>query len=434
MYTLVYGYGASGKSAIKCLLELGRKVAVYADNYVDIEFDVDNRSGSTPEKALLDVNLIVVSPSIDLDSPLLLLARKTGIEIIGEIELGYRNLSASIIAITGTNGKTSCTELLTKMLKNADIDANYYGNIGVGLAQNCSKLTCDKVAVLEVSSFQLATTELFCPKIAICLNIDEDHLEYHKSMENYISCKRRIFKNQDISEYAVLNYDDKIVKAFDKEISSTTYYFSLRHKVKGCYLLADCIYFCDDKVEYVCKIGDIKIKGEHNIANCLACITACKILNIPNNVIVKTLREFDLSAHRLQLINTINGVKYFDDSKSTNIMSTICACKAIGGMTTLLIGGYDKGLDHRKLFDGLPENVNTIICFGANKEKIIKEYKLNYKKTLIKADSLEDAIIIASKVKCDNVLFSPATSSFDRFENYIERGNFFKDCVMRINN
>lgn len=434
MLTLVYGYGASGKSAVKCLRRLDRQVAVYADKIISVESGVINRSGMSVDEAISDVSLVVVSPSVDLDCELLVEAKKRGIEIIGEIELGYRNLFGDIIAITGTNGKTSCTELVTKMLKNANINADFYGNIGVPLAENSHLIGEDKVAVVEVSSFQLATTELFCPKIAMCLNIAEDHLEYHKIMENYINCKKRIFENQDKNEYAILNYDDEIVRQFNKNISSSVYYFSLKHKVKGCYLLDTSIYFCDDVAEYVCDVKDISIKGEHNIANCLACITACKILNMPNNVIVKTLQEYELSAHRLQLVNTIGGVKYFDDSKSTNILSTLSACKAMKGKTTLLIGGYDKGLDHRKLFAELPENICTIICYGANKDKIVKEYKSSYQNTLIRADNIEDAIEIASKVKCENILFSPATSSFDAFDNYIERGNFFREFVTRIKN
>ncbi|MDE6565720.1 MAG: UDP-N-acetylmuramoyl-L-alanine--D-glutamate ligase, partial [Clostridia bacterium] len=182
----------------------------------------------------------------------------------------------------------------------------------------------------------------------------------------------------------------------------------------------------------ICDCKDIKIKGRHNIANCLAVITACKILNIPNSVIISTLQEFELSKHRLQIVNIIDGVKYYDDSKSTNIHSTISACKAVDGRTTLLIGGYDKGLDYTKLFSELPIKINTIICFGANRDKILNSSEKSYSRTIIKADSLEDALDIASKVKCENVLFSPATSSFDRFLSYGERGEFFKEYITRF--
>lgn len=434
MLTLVYGYGVSGKSAVNLLLKLERQVAVYADNQIEVKEGVINRSGLSATKALEDVGLICISPSVELECDLLKEARLRNIEIISELELGYRNTQGDIIAITGTNGKTTCTELITTMLKNAQINADYYGNIGVPFAENSLDITEDKVAVLEVSSFQLATTELFCPKIAICLNIADDHLEYHKSIENYIKCKLKIFKNQDKNEYAVLNFDDDILKEAAKDIKSDVYYFSLSNKVKGCYLQGKSIYFANSNEEYICSVDDINIKGEHNIANCLACITACKILNMPNNVIVNTLRQFELSSHRLQLVRTIGGVKYFDDSKSTNILSTISACKAMIGKTVLLVGGYDKGLDYRKMFDELPIKVTTVICFGDNKDRIIKDSDKSYCTSVIRADSLEDAIEISHKIKCDNVLFSPATSSFDRFANYAERGNFFKDYVMRFKN
>lgn len=432
MLTLVYGYGVSGKSAINCLLKLGRQVAIYNDSPVEVTEDVINRCGLEINEVLEDVSLIVISPSVGLNCELLKVAKTKKIEIIGELELGYRNTLGDLIAITGTNGKTTCTELVTKMLKDAGLKADYYGNIGVPLAENSFNITEEKVGVVEVSSFQLASCELFCPKIAICLNIADDHLEYHKTMNEYIKCKMGIFKNQDKSEYAVLNYDDEIVKNFAHKIHSNVYYFSLSHKVKGAYKKGHSIYFCADSPEYICDISDINIQGEHNISNCLACITACKILNMPNNIIVNSLKEFELSSHRLQLVNTIKGVKYFDDSKSTNISSTISACKSMNGKTTLLIGGYDKGLDYRKLFKELPIKITTIICYGENRDKIVKDSFKSFATTIIKADSLEDAIEIASKVCCDNVLFSPATSSFDRFKNYIERGNFFRDYLKRL--
>ncbi len=432
MLTLVYGYGVSGKSAVNCLQSLGREVAIYTDN-IGGNFDgITDLSGLPIDDVLKQVGLIVISPSIDINSPLLVEARKRHIGIIGELELGYRNFKGDIIAVTGTNGKTTCTRLITEILKNTGLNADSYGNIGIPFAENAPNLPEDKVAVLEVSSFQLNTTELFCPKIAMCLNVAEDHLEYHKSMDNYVKCKRDIFKNQDKSEYAILNYDDEIVKNFANKINSNVYYFSLTHKVKGSYLKGGSLYFCGDKTEYICSVSDIKIKGEHNIANCLAVITACKILNIPNSIIVKTLKEFELSSHRLQLVDNISGVNYYDDSKSTNIHSTLSAVRAVEGKTTLLIGGYDKGLDYTKLFKELPIKINTVICFGANKDKIVQSFSKSYSTTIIKADSIEDALDIASKVKCDNVLFSPATSSYDRFSSYAERGEFFKEYIKRF--
>ncbi len=430
MLTLVYGYGVSGKSAVNCLVKLGRQVAIYADKHIKVGDGLINRTGLPINEVLEDVGLIVISPSVDLECDLLYEARKRNIGIIGELELGYRNSLGNIIAITGTNGKTTCTELITTLLKNADINSDYYGNIGIPFAEHSFDITEDKVVVLEVSSFQLATTELFCPKIGICLNISEDHLEYHKSMEHYIKCKLNIFKNQDKNDYAVLNYDDEIVRNFANIIKSDVYYFSLKTKVKGCYLQNGSVFFNE---EYICDVQNINIKGEHNIANCLACITACKILHLPNNIIINTLKEFTLSAHRLQLISNINGIKYFDDSKSTNISSTISACKSMIGKTVLLVGGYDKGLDYRKMFKELPTNIEVVICYGENRDKLILDSK-GLPAVVIKSDNIEDAIAIASKVQCENVLFSPATSSFDRFANYVERGNFFRDYVLRLQN
>lgn len=433
MCTLIYGYGISGKSALNLLCKQNKKVVVYDENLnVDLPNGIKNVFGKNIDEILQDVRLIVVSPSIKLDSELLIKARKKNIEIISELELGFRNIEGDVIAVTGTNGKTTTVELLTYMLKQSGLQANYYGNIGIGLAENSSKIEKGSVAVVEASSFQLASVDLFCPKIAICLNISDDHLEYHKTITNYINCKANIFKRQDKQDYAILNYDDSVTRELAFQINSNVYYFSRKYKVKGCYVCANGIYFNDKKTEYVCSVDDINIKGLHNLENALACITACKILNIPNSIIVSCLEKFTLSEHRIQLVFENNGVKYFNDSKSTNIKSVIAGCKSMQGTTTLLLGGYDKGLNYENLFSELPIKVRTIICFGENKQKLLQASKNFNAFSVISADNLEDAIIIATKVRCDNVLFSPGTSSFDSFKNYMERGDYFAKCVKRL--
>lgn len=179
-------------------------------------------------------------------------------------------------------------------------------------------------------------------------------------------------------------------------------------------------------------MDDIGIKGEHNVENALACITACKILNIPNSTIVETLKTFALPLHRLQLVGNFKGVNFYNDSKSTNTSSTLSACKSMRGSSTLIMGGYDKGLSYKQLFDELPIKIHTIVVFGANKDKIIQDAGKSSMLSLIKADNIDDAINIASKVRCENVLFSPATSSFDSFKDYKERGEYFENCVKRL--
>lgn len=432
MLTLVYGYGVSGKSAVHCLKEMGHSVAVYADVPVEVEDGVLNLCGMDVDKVLQGVSLVVVSPSIDLQSPLVAAAKSHGIEVIGEIELGARNCSGDMIAVTGTNGKTTCVQLITHILKNTGINADYYGNIGVPFAAESAQIAEDKVAVLEVSSFQLATCSLFCPKIAVCLNIADDHLEYHGTMQNYIKCKKNIFSKQDYRDYAVLNYDDDVVRGFADEINSNIYFFSLSGKVRGAYRKGKSIYFCDKREEYIMDVDEINMIGEHNIANCLAAIAVCKILNIPTIAITNGLKQFKTAPHRLQPVCKICNVNFFNDSKSTNILSTLAACNAMSGKTTLLVGGYDKGLDYCKLFDDLPLKVSTVICYGENRDKMCAAAAKNYCLTVIKADSIEDAIEISTKVECENVLFSPATSSFDKFKNYAERGEFFNNYLLRL--
>lgn len=433
MVTLVYGYGVSGKSAVGLLEKLGRRIAIYDDNNnVEIDSCLEDRRGLPYDQVLENVKLVVVSPSVDLNNDLIKLAKSKHIEVIGELELGFRNIEGSMIAVTGTNGKTTCVELLTKILKNASIDAESYGNIGVGFAENALDIHPNKVAVVEASSFQLSSINLFCPKIAVCLNITCDHLEYHKSREKYIQSKANIFANQDNNEYAILNYDDPTTRSLAEKIDCNTYYFSRKCKVRGAYVCANSVYYRDLRDEYICSVDDINIKGEHNVENALACITACKILNIPNYVIIETLKNFNLPSHRLQFVKKINGVNYFNDSKSTNVSSTLSACKSMKGSTTLIVGGYDKGLCYKQLFDELPIKIHTVIAFGANKEKIIKDASKIAMLSLIKANDIDDAIDIASKVRCENVLFSPATSSFDSFKDYKERGKYFENCVKRL--
>ena len=434
--TLVYGYGVSGKSAACLLLAMGKYVAVYDDN-MDIDFadEVEDVRGKRPSDILKDVKLVVASPSIMTNNYLINLACEKNIEVISELELGYRNFSGDTISITGTNGKTTTTLLVKALLDECGIDAHAVGNIGCGFCSELSTMTKSSVAVVEASSFQLSAVELFAPKYAICLNISPDHIDYHKTMQNYIDSKAKIFSAQKHSDYAVVNYDDEIVRGLADSGEACVYFYSLTEKVKGAYILNEQVYFFNGAENCtVCKKCDISMKGDHNISNALAMVVVAKLLNIPNSVIKKVLQDFKPPEFRVEHICTYNDVKYYNDSKSTNIDSTKKACSTMSGETVLIMGGYDKGLCYSQMFSSLSNNINTIILQGANRDKVAIDASTYSHLKIVKCENISEAVNCASKIKCENVLFSPATSSYDVFKNYIERGQYFNLVVGQLTN
>ena len=428
---LVYGYGISGVSAVELLLQMGKTVAVYDDDN-DLVFHANVRDvrGMSIDDMLEGVILLIASPSILMGNELISAALSRDIEVVSELELGYRNCNSDIIAITGTNGKTTTTLLIKALLDECGIDAHAVGNIGKGFCSEISYLSNDSVAVLEASSYQLAAVDLFAPKIAICLNISPDHIEYHKSFGNYIDSKSNIFRKQCQTDYSILNYDDVVVRDMVGYGKGKVLYYSLVDKVVGVYIDGNDILHNDGNlITKVCELCDICMEGEHNLSNALAVINVAKILKIPNNVTKSVLNNFYPPDYRVQYINTYNGVRYYNDSKSTNIKSTECACLTMSGATVLIMGGYDKGLDYSDMFRELPENVIAIIVYGANKDKLFAEATSVCNISMIKANDIYSAVDISSKFDLKNVLFSPATSSYDMFDNYTERGKYFNLVV-----
>lgn len=422
--TLIYGSGISGKGAEKLMKTLGIECDTYLDGLEEASTD-----------AVLDdsnIDTLVISPGVAMTNPLVKTAKMRGIEVLGEIELAYRHCLADIIAITGTNGKTTTVTLAEEMLRASGITAYALGNNGVSFSGKVSELTLSDVVVLEVSSFQLESTKRFCPKIAVCLNIAPDHLERHGNMIEYALCKRKVFAMQTASDYAVLNFDDETVAKFGETTNANTYYFSLKSVVRGTYVCGNGIYFKDKAVEYVCSTADLSVRGEHNLMNALAVITIAKILNIPNSVIAKVLNNFTPPLHRNELVATVNGTRYYNDSKATNTHATLSACATMEGKTVLLAGGYDKGLEYSDFLRELPLKVSAIVCYGANREKILSAAKNICSLTVIEAENLEEAVKIASHIKVDNVLLSPTTSSFDAYRSYVERGEHFVALVNEL--
>ena len=423
---LVVGYQKSGKSAKKLLKKMGYRVVV-------IEKDNSEKYYKLRDRLFLGLSLIVVSPGINPDSEIIVEAKKRNIPVIGEFELGTNQIFGEQIAITGTNGKTSLTYEIFKNTYHSFIG----GNIGIPVSSFALKTKNKDKSILEVSSFQLETTYKFKPHIAVILNIALDHLNYHKTMENYVKSKLKIFKNQDEKDFLILNLDDKFLMSQDfSSCKAQVYYFSTKQKCKGCYEKEGNIYFYDGNTEtFIMKTSDICLIGKHNVENVLSAILSGILSDITPEKIAESVHNFRGLEHRLEYVTKIENVSFINDSKGTNISSTIVAMNAMSEPTTLILGGSDKGYEFNELFVSMPKTIKNIIAIGETKNNILKASR-KYKKCFnYSAISLKDAVLLAyklTKVKGGIVLLSPACASFDMFSGYEERGRVFKKCVKRL--
>lgn len=434
MKALIVGWGISGKGSALLLEKQGWQVEVYDDRKADCapyrQVERDDML-----EAVRDKDLVVVSPAVSLDHPVIGYARACAVEVIGELELAYRNRRGDLIAVTGTNGKTTTTLMICSMLKAAGMDARALGNIGRSWASELADGNMDEnsVAVVEVSSFQLESATSFAPKYAVCLNVSPDHYERHGNFECYAQVKRKIFQYQSERDYAVLNYDDSTVRGFCDSIGGRVFWFSLNHRVKGAYCAQGKIWFDDGSGrEEVCSVGDVGAQGEYNLSNALACVAVGKLIGVDNLTIKKSLSAFRPPLYRRQLIATIGGKRYYNDSKATNIDSTLKACAAMQGDTALIAGGYDKGISYAGFFQMLPSNVKHIVACGDNVYEMMQFLPAYHDFTYEITSTLERAVKIASEKDVENVLFSPTTSSFDRYSGYVERGKHFDAVVKEL--
>ena len=431
MKVLILGFGLSGRSAKDYLLNKGYEVITANEELLCNDCRV---SKEELDRLFESLSFIVVSPGISLDIKLLKEAKKRKIKIIGELELGCQNLLGDIIAVTGTNGKTTTVSLIYHLLKDYNKKSYLAGNIGVPVTSVSSVVKKDEILVLECSSFQLETARKFSPKIAVILNVTEDHLNRHKTMKKYFSCKLKITKNQSENDYLLLNADSKYLMENLPKTKAKILFFSTRKKVNGCYIKNGCIYFNNENIEEkLASIKNIKLVGEHNLSNILAACLAVKLV-AGNNNLLTSISTFCGVSHRLEYVKTINGVQFFNDSKATNIDSTIVACKSFKNKINLILGGSDKGYSFDKLFANLPKNIEKIAIFGQTKQKIAfsaKKYKFNNFEIF---NTLKESVMFCYTQSKPGyvVLLSPACASFDYFLNYEERGNVFKKIVEEI--
>ncbi|MFH0948713.1 MAG: UDP-N-acetylmuramoyl-L-alanine--D-glutamate ligase [Elusimicrobiota bacterium] len=361
---------------------------------------------------ILSCDLIIPSPGVSGDAPILLSAKKKDIEILSDIEIFFLLAKYKmIIAITGTNGKTTTTSMVGEALKYAGCKTIVCGNIGAPVCDFIEKSDDKTYVVMEVSSYQLDYTKNFAPHISVILNITPDHLHRHKTMENYADIKSKIFINQKKDDFCILNKDDELCLKLSQRCDSTIRFFSSKENK---------------------KILNLKIPGLHNIENALASIEMLTAAGLSEKTIAKSLSDFNGVEHRLEFVRVLNGVNYINDSKGTNVSSSEVAIKSFNQPIILILGGRDKGSTYTPLIPLIKKNVKKIIAIGEAKEKIFTELK--GATDIILLDNIEEAVIKANEfaVSGDIVMLSPACASFDHFENYEERGKFFKKIVNNL--
>ena len=431
---LIIGWGISGKGASKLLLSQGAKVSVFNDEPIDLsDYPQVTDVSSWDYFDIIDgKDIVVISPSIPLDHPLVEYAKRYSVPVIGEIELGYRFCKGQIVAVTGTNGKTTTTKLICDILNSSGKIAYALGNIGKSFCERVEQIQKDEIAVLEVSSFQLESIKEFRPFVASCLNVTPDHFERHKNIENYALAKFNVFLNQSAQDYAILNYDDEITKNFCNMISSRVFYTSVRQKVKGAFLREGKIYLNIAGESEFMSIADIPLKGDYNYQNVMTAILTCHLLGVGSKDVVEAIKNFKPPRYRNEYMGDFLGKNFFNDSKATNIDSTIKACKSMKGDTALIVGGYDKGIAYDGFFSSLPDTIKHIIATGDNVYSIMQFLPSYHEYTFEITSSLERAVDLAVSKDAVNVLFSPTTSSFDRYSSYVERGEHFDMIVKSL--
>ncbi|MBE5732757.1 MAG: UDP-N-acetylmuramoyl-L-alanine--D-glutamate ligase [Clostridiales bacterium] len=409
---LVAGSGVSGTGAKEALLKLGASVTIFCDGD-----RIDNKH----------YDFIVLSPSFEKDHYLYEFAKNRNIRIFGEYELGCMLNLAPLIAVTGTNGKTTVVRMISDIFSQSKKVVTC-GNIGVSFS-SCAVDSDYDVAITEVSSFQLEQTAYMHPKVAIITNITPDHLIRHKSMEEYARIKFSITTYQTSEDYLILPYEAKLYDLSLLKTNAKVAYVSAKQKVDGAYVIDDKIYFYGEEIASIPNAGYLKMP--HNIENALFAVATGKIFGISNADIVSGLAYFSPSSHRLELVNVINGVSFFDDSKSTNLDSTLKALACMQGSVALIMGGSEKGLLYDELFENL-DNVIKICVIGEISDVLINTAKRHNFFDIQKFENLETAVVDAFLNSPDNVLLSPGSASFGMFSSYIERGEKFKQIVMRI--
>ena len=443
---LVYGTGISGISAVSLLESVQAKVILYDENakitkeQVKAKLSADSNArivlGVLSEDLIATLDMVVLSPGVPTDIPIVEEFKSKNIPVWGEIELAYRLSKGRVIAITGTNGKTTTTTLVGKLMKNYFDSVFVVGNIGNPYTEEAKNMVEDTVTVAEISSFQLETIHEFHPQVSAILNITPDHLNRHHTMECYIETKEKIALNQTKDDVCVLNYDDEVTRKFGENCNASVLYFSRLHTLeKGVYLDGETFVYSDGKTaQPVCKTTELKVLGGHNHENVMAAIAMAVSMKVPMEIIRKTVMEFTAVEHRIEFVTEKNGVDYYNDSKGTNPDAAIKGIQAMNRKTVLIGGGYDKGSEYDEWIESFDGKVTYLVLLGATKEKIAECAKKHGFENIIFVDTMEEAVkVSAEKARPgEAVLLSPACASWGMFDNYEQRGRIFKELVRKL--
>lgn len=439
----VVGAGISGIAAVDLLTGAGAAVTLYDGNKELSETEVRAKLcaefcgkfvfGEFSEELKKSTEILVMSPGVPVDLPFVEELKEAEVPVIGEIELAYLFSKGKIVAITGTNGKTTTTALTGEIMRTYYENVLVVGNIGTPYTSLVHTTDDKAVTVAEISSFQLETVETFRPDVSMILNITPDHLNRHHTMDNYIAAKEAIAANQSAQDVCILNYEDEVLRSFGEQVKSRVLYFSsVRSLEEGLYVEDDVIFYAHEGVsEYIIKVDELNIIGKHNYENAMAAIGAGIMMGVPVELIQKALREFKAVEHRVEYVATKRGVRYYNDSKGTNPDAAIQAIRAMKGNTLLIAGGYDKGSEYDEWIEAFDGKVGYLVLLGQTREKIAEAAKRHGIENIVMCDTFLEAMefCTAHAVSGDTVLLSPACASWGMFKNYEERGHIFKEYV-----
>ena len=442
---LVFGSGISGIGATRLLESVGKQVVLYDGNTsLDPEKMKDQIGegtkaeivlGELSDEVIASLEMVVMSPGVPTDLPVVNKMRDMGLKISGEIELAYTYGKGDVLAITGTNGKTTTTALLGEIMRNHQESVFVVGNIGNPYTTEAMNMNENSVAVAEVSSFQLETIHDFRPCVSAILNITPDHLNRHHTMEAYIAAKEDIAKNQTAEDTCVLNYEDEVTREFGERVNAKVLYFSSQRKLdKGIYLDNGNIVFKDEEEVILCHVDELQLLGTHNHENVMAASAMAAAYGVPFETIRKTIKEFAGVAHRIEFVCEKNGVAYYNDSKGTNPDAAIKGIQAMNRKTLLIGGGYDKDSEYEEWIEAFDGKVKKLVLLGQTREKIAEAARRVGFEDIILVDTLEEAVKVCAENANEGeaVLLSPACASWGMFKNYEERGDKFKEYLKAL--
>lgn len=442
---LVVGTGISGIAAVRLLARLGAALTILEGNEkADVEQirsklpeGVECRIviGELPEKIMAEIELAVLSPGVPIEQPFVVQMQEKKIPIWGEIELAYSCARGKLVAITGTNGKTTTTALTGAIMREYYKDVFVVGNIGSPYTEYALETTQQSMTVAEISSFQLETVHQFRPQVSGILNITPDHLNRHHTMECYAETKARIAGNQTRDQICVLNYEDEYLQKLAGTIPADVFWFSSQRALeRGIWLEGEDIIFCDKERFRVCSIHEMQLLGIHNYENVMAAAAIALHAGVPLECVRRGIAGFQAVEHRIEFVREVGGVKYYNDSKGTNPDAAIKAVEAMVSPTVVIGGGYDKQSSFEEWIASFQDKVKCLVLLGETADQIEETARAAGFTNIVRVDTLEEAVKVSAgqATQGDAVLLSPACASWDMFENYEQRGNLFKEYVNQL--